>query len=288
MSTLYERLTNEYNKKMSDGCAFCRSNGKIWNNHTVKICAELSKCICGYCKEKGHTPKKCPKLTLKMDKKWPALSDAKFEAKPEAKVENWASRVFKSLSAEEQNRIQSQQQEILKQQQEKDALARERIKSEREEQHRQWKIRNQRRIQRQYGGSFWFFFVQGTKDDSENAKIERENENNQHAFQRYLQDKYRDNWLQASGNTEDDCPILGTWRWEEQRDLIREEIDSKLKYDKEQEEREQMDKEMKAKLSSGQISIQEYNMWMWDREADDDYQYQCLGDRWFQAQGLML
>lgn len=58
-------------------CNVCKAAGKEYNNHFTRskpgpdgviVCPHLLSIECGYCHEKGHTPKYCPKSKAKMER----------------------------------------------------------------------------------------------------------------------------------------------------------------------------------------------------------------------------
>lgn len=285
-----------------NGCAFCRSNRKPWTDHAADTCVVLANVECGYCHQKGHTPKKCPKSALKKQREaewvkrqeynqkkhevnWPTLPDTKgkSETQENNKKATWSSLVVNSLSETERERMEQQHRE----QREKEAEVRRkeaaRKKQEWEERKRQWEERNKRRIVRQYGleadngicpaGSFWYFFTESTSDDSESARILREDKNNQYEFKKYLHEKYWVNWLSCSEGTEDNCPILEQWRWEDEKaEYERQEGENRAAEDYIRQE-EELINTMKSKLESGEITRKEYYDWETQKEIDDEYAY---------------
>jgi hypothetical protein len=266
-----------------NGCAFCRANRKSWTNHTAEICVELANCVCGYCKEKGHTPKRCPKSALKRHRKLYTIHESKAKA-------TWASLVLKSLTTEARNAIE------LKHKENKQKEAEERRKKYEERQ--QKKVLDTIKAERYYvykmrrdygiedsdigqGGDFWFFFVESTKNDSNMAKVLREKEGNQFRFRNYLLEKYWVNWLSQTAYTEDDCPILYRWRNEE---LKREYEQDKLERKRIQEcikTEEDLEAVMAAKLEAGEITQEEFALWKWQKQLDEDSDYQAEADIWW-------
>lgn len=75
-------LKGAYNKGNSAAaikpfCNVCKAAGKEYNNHFTRskpgpdgviVCPHLLSIECGYCHEKGHTPKYCPKSKAKMER----------------------------------------------------------------------------------------------------------------------------------------------------------------------------------------------------------------------------
>lgn len=291
-----------------NGCAFCRSNRKSWTDHTVEVCVVLANVECGYCHEKGHTPKKCPKSALKKkrDEEWAKRQEEKQKKReenwpvlikePKGKLETpkkatWSSLVVNSLSEAERERIEQQHREQREKEAEDRRKEAARKKQEWEERKRQWEERNKRRIVRQYGleadngicpeGSFWYFFTEGTKDDIAEAKTLREDFNNQYEFKKYLKEKYWVNWLYRSEYKEDDCPILDRWRWEEEKaEYEREERENEEveRYCKEQ---EAIREAMEAKLEKGEITQQVYNEWQWEKMMEDSDLLDAESDRYW-------
>lgn len=290
-----------------NGCAFCRANRKPWTTHTVEVCAELAKCVCGYCKETGHTTKRCPKIALKKQRQ------EEYEKKQEEKKQReeqtfptliqpiskpkaapttcWSSIVVKSLTEEEKELMEQQHREKKQkkmEEAEKKAKAhyeeRKRIRKENAIKAEQYYVRKMRG---EYGidecgigqpGDFWYFFVEGRKDDSNMAKVLRENIDNQRRFQDYLCEKYFVNWLSRTEYSDDDCPILDRWRWEEEKmqyEMERIEEERVSAYLKAEDE---LQTAMKEKLEKGEITQAEYNEWKWEKEIEDDYAFQAEGD----------
>lgn len=308
-----------------NGCAFCRSNRKSWTDHTVEVCVELANVECGYCHQKGHTPKKCPKSALKKQREeewaakqaenkkryeerqqkreaiWPALPETKGKSETVQvnKKSDWSSIVVNSLSAEEREQMEKQHHEQRERESEERRKEAERKRQELEERKRQaaekkrqWEIRNQRRLEREYGlsedngicpaGSFWYFFIEGTKDDTANAKFLRENSDNQWEFKKYLKEKYYWlYWLSRSEYTEDNCPILDRWRWEEEQAEYEREERENAEVDRYCKEQEDIRNAMEAKLEKGEITLAEYNDWKWERDMSDDDFLAAESDRYW-------
>ena len=312
-----------------NGCAFCRSNRKSWTGHTVEVCVELATVECGYCHQKGHTPKKCPKSALKKQREaeWALQNKKRYEEKQQKSAANWpslpehpnkylecvrtlheitvpinnkstwSSLVVNSLSTEERERMEQQHLKQREQEAEERKKAAERKRKEWEDKKAGWEVRNQRRIEREYGlkkdngicpaGSFWYFFTERTKDDTDTAKVLREDSNNQLEFKKYLKEKYWVNWLSLTECSEDDCWILNCWRWEEEKaenereDRKREAVEEYFKQE------EDMNNTIKAKVASGEITREEYDDWQLKKDINDDYSYQAEGDTmWYHHQKI--
>jgi hypothetical protein len=220
------------NMSRINGCAFCLSNRKPWTGHTVEVCVELANCVCGYCKEKGHTPKKCPKSALKKqrDEEWAKRQEERKKKEEIKKRESetsgsqkktWSSLFVKSLTTQECEAMEQQHRAIKEQEAEE--------KKKQYEEKKKKMISEKyyvRRMRNEYGikpcdfaeaGDFWFFFVEGLKDDSNIAKVLRERLDSQHRFKCYLKEKYWVNWLSRTIGTEDDCLILERWRREKDK-----------------------------------------------------------------------
>ena len=285
-----------------NGCAFCRANCKHWTDHTVDVCCELKNCVCRYCKETGHTTKRCPKLALKnmrqlekkqqVEQNFPALSASTCKkVLNESHKSSWASLVVKSFTKEEKELMEQQHREKKQKEMEE---AQKKAKADYEERKKIREIKaviaEQRyinRMRREYGidecgigqpGDFWYFYVEDRKDDSNMAKVLRENEHNQYRFKSYLREKYFANWLSRSEYTEDDCRILDRWRWEEEKWQKEQERQRESEVKAYIEAEEKLHADMKEKLEKGEITQSEYNDWKWEKEIEDDYAFQCEGD----------
>jgi len=280
-----------------NGCAFCRAKRNPWTNHTANRCVELANCVCGYCKEKGHTPKKCPKSALKKqrDEEWAKTQEERNKQderkgnteSSETQKKTWSSLVVNSLTTEER--------EVMEQ---KHCADKQR---EAEEKRKQYEERKQRRdvaairaeeyyvrkMRREYGieacnfaqeGDFWFFFVEGRKEDSNMAKVLREDPKNQSCFQDYLQEKYWVNWLTITECTVDDCAILYRWRWEEEKRVYEQEKREKEEFDAYLKAQEDLLASMEKLVEKGKMTQSEYNKWKWEKKIDDDYDCQAEGN----------
>ena len=291
-----------------NGCAFCRANRKPWSNHTADRCVELANCVCGYCKEKGHTPKKCPKSALKKqrEEEWakrkqeqkqreeenfPALIEpqGKSEVAPKS---TWSSLVVKSLTAEERETMEHQHREKKQRETEEKRKQYEERQKKREEAAIRAEQYYVRKMRREYGieecgigepGDFWYFFIEGRKDDSNMAKVLRENEDNQFRFKAYLREKYFVNWLSCSEYTEDDCRILDRWRWEQERWEYEQEEREQAEVDAYIKAEEELREAMREKLEKGEITQSEYDEWKWQKELEDEFGLEREGDMMWHA-----
>jgi len=291
-----------------NGCAFCRANRKPWTNHTSKVCSELANCVCGYCKETGHTTKRCPKIALKKQRQeenekrqqekkkkeeesFPALIQPR--GKPEtAPKTSWSSLVVKSLTKEEKELMEKQYNDKKEKEEEEKRKQYEERKQRREAAAIRAEEYYIRKMRREYGieecgigepGDFWYFFVEGRKDDSNMAKVLREKEDNQWRFKDYLREKYFVNWLGCSEYTEDDCRILDRWRWEQERREYEQEEREQAEVDAYIKAEEELREAMKEKLKKGEITQSEYDEWKWQKELEDDLGLEREGDMMWYA-----
>ncbi len=291
-----------------NGCAFCRANRKPWTNHTADTCVELANCVCSYCKEKGHTPKKCQKLAVKKqrEEEWakrkqeqkkrdeenfPALIEQKCKSEVVPMV-SWSSLVVKSLTEEERQVMEKQYNEKKQKEEEEKRKQYEERKRRREEAAIRAEKQYVEKMRREYGiaeyefaeaGDFWFFFVEGRKDDSNMAKVLRENLDNQWRFKRYLKEKYWINWVFCSEYTEDDCRILWRWRWEEEKREYEQEEREQAEVDAYIKAQEDLVKYMESKVEKGEMTQVEFDKWKWEKEIEDDYAWQAEGDMMWYA-----
>jgi hypothetical protein len=148
----------------------------------------------------------------------------------------------------------------------------------------EWRVMPDRKVVEEtvfHKGSFWYFFVEGKKHDSEIAKSLREDPENQREFEYYsyhcLKKKYGFyEWIYESENTEDDCPYLKKLRNKKMiEDNEREERWEQ--WEKEQEElfekkllEEEKEKEdMWAKLANGEITKEEFLQWHSQKSSEE-------------------
>lgn len=271
-----------------NGCAFCRANRKPWTNHTANSCVDLANCVCGYCKKKGHTPKKCPKSALKKqrDEEW-AKRQEQRKGETETQKKTWSTIVVNSLTAEEREVMEQQHRKNQQRKAEEKRKQYEERKKRREEAAIRAEQSYVRKMRNQYGikacdfaqqGDFWFFFVEGRKEDSNMAKVLRQNPENQLRFKDYLQEKYFVNWLSRSENTEDDCQILEQWRWEQEQWEYEQEKREKAELGVYIKEEEELCKAMKEKLEKGEITQPEYDDWKWQKDFDDELAFEREGE----------
>ncbi len=90
-------------------CAYCKAKGlpeSVFTTHFVKdapgpkgkvICPELLKNECGYCHDLGHTPKHCPKLKARDERRKKAAAKRTILHKPKAQSFALKSSDFPSL-----------------------------------------------------------------------------------------------------------------------------------------------------------------------------------------------
>lgn len=143
-------------------------------------------------------------------------------------------------------------------------------------------------------GDFWYFKVEGTKNDHSIAKEMREDITNKSRFRAYLEEKYFVNWLDASEGTEDDCAYLYELRDEEERrqwDAEDERREQERKWSREWEEdreKEESEREdMISKLTRGEISQKEFHDWEMakqEEEWEEEDAYMMDGWRCYEEQ----
>jgi hypothetical protein len=256
--------------------------------------------VCGYCKEKGHTPKKCPKSALKKqrDEEWvkrreerKGKSETTALSSPEKKT--WSSLVVKSLTTDEREAVEKKHLADKQREAEEKQKEYEERKKRREEAAIRAEQYYVRKMRREYGidacdfaqaGDFWFFFVEGRKEDDSNmAKVLREDPKNQSRFQKYLQEKYWVNWLSRSEFSEDDCRILDRWRWEEEKREYEQEKREEEEVKAYLKAQEDLVASMEAKVERGEMTQAEFNEWKWEKEIEDDYAFQAEGDMIWRA-----
>ena len=256
---------------------------------------------CRYC-HGAHNIQVCPKLAAKKrfqeqqeQEKQVSVAFAELAAKPNS----WASIATKGRSEAVVQKINKEHEEQKKRDEEKtkrDAELRQQRQADEKERREKMYITA---MEKQFGlskyeaigyesidyitaGHFWYFRVEGKKQfDSEIAKQLREDTQNQFIFEKYLQEKYFDNWLSESEHTEDDCNFLYRLRMtEEQRQFDREQAEEE-KTRRFIEENQKERKEMAQKLKSGQITRQEYNDWKYECEMEDDYAMESSSFDWY-------
>lgn len=177
----------------------------------------MSTCIgCYYCKQEGHFIRDCPVLKLKNERKkrfdssFPKLVEVSTN-KPVSTQKNmrgtYASLVVNSLTPEEHEAMENLHQEKM----ERDA-----------ERKRLLEVARESRLEKQFG-SFWYFIVEGTKNDCEKAIAMRKSTYMQNEFKRFIRarfepidgyDFYEDEWVQDTKDSCFDCVFLARWRRE--------------------------------------------------------------------------
>jgi hypothetical protein len=222
-----------------------------------------------------------------------AIAEEKVKQE-EAKANSWASKVKKSVPVEVKAKIEEEDRKLKEAQEERrKALAAKKaeeaaLKKEKKE---KWELI---RMIKTYGlpedfhydprisngpiiakkGDFWYFHTERSNNDTETAKKLREDPENQRRFWQYLSEKYFDDWIEASIDSEDDCLYLGHLRWEKN---VKEEEREEMERKKEEERQIAVKKEkedMKQKLKNGEITRQEYNEWKWEEDMDDMLEFQ--------------
>lgn len=155
------------------------------------------------------------------------------KGKPETNKNTWASLVYRSLPEEHRKEIDQKHSDEVQRQTE------ERLK-EKEKRVKQYEENYVRRMERKYGlrdtssgygrGDFWFFFVEGTKDNSTIAQKMREDTRNQSRFKQYIAAKYdnyyNDVWIFDTEGSKDDCLFLKRWREEHAQKMYGDKIEA--------------------------------------------------------------
>jgi hypothetical protein len=235
--------------------------------------------------------------------RWEANEKVRKEEKAKqeaAKANSWAAKATKNIPSDVATKI-AEENRILAEQSEKKRAA-EAVKRAEEEKVRKqvakerWERNYVRRMSDQYGlkeefvvpskhywqpeirlpkGDFWYFKVEGTKNEHEIAKNLRDGANCKN-FCAYLQEKYFVNWLDACEGTEDDCAYLYKLRDEEERrqwESEDERREQERKWSREwEEDREKEEKErdeMTAKLARGEISTKEFHQWEMEKQEEE-------------------
>jgi len=146
-----------------------------------------------------------------------------MQATNKTEQNTWASIVYKSLPEDRRQEIDQKHREQVQIQTE------ERLK-EKEKRVKQYEEDYVRRMEKKYGlrdtslgyrrGDFWFFKVEGKKDDSTIARKMRGDTKNQSRFKQYITGKYdnyySDSWIFNTSDSSDDCLFLKRWRDEQE------------------------------------------------------------------------
>lgn len=211
-------------------CSFCNEEGhSLHNEEGETTCPTLLTHLCTYCKKTGHTNKRCPtakanhlkrqaelqctycKKPGHRNRDCPAGKQALKEKKErderqkEHKITQIANRtyaglVMSSITSEEEQKIDKEEQEMHK-------MLRERREAQQKAKREQWEANYPGRMEA-YHGSFWMFFVYGTKYDYENITKPLRNAKAQADFLKYLEEKYPGDWKSSVVNTRDFCPFV--------------------------------------------------------------------------------
>jgi hypothetical protein len=287
-------------------------NHQLKNKQGQIVCQELLQYECPWCHVKGHTSKHCTmtyeEVYVKREQvreterraRWEENQRVKTEEKvrqDEIKANSWAAKITKKVSqaaiakmAEDEKIFKAEKAAKLAKIAEEKKIAAEK-RRERYEKFYEPNMREKYGVREQLVvpsvsyqhdsicisiGDFWEFYVEGLRDDSELAKIRRENIENQSKFHAYLKEKYWTNWIFETQTTEDDCIYLRQLRKREilireQDEYEREERERKewLQINKEIEEREKEQDEMERKRQSGEITEKEFSEWHWARKEEE-------------------
>lgn len=287
-------------------CAFCRSRGLTYVDHSVGMCSVLAKHQCSYCKKRGHTYARCP------------MKAAAVEPRP---ISNgWASMVAKNIPPKVAAKIA-----------EEDRIAKEKGAKKREEMRRietaarsarqleakaRWERWYVRQMKTKYGlpedfvvlsgypdstvfekGEFWYFHTENTPDDHQIAQTLRQQ--NTEKFHAYLKGKYW-RWLYDSQNPFgndggycDDCFHLEQLRRKEAEAELEAEYADYERYrewDRKWEEeylaKKEEELDMEEKRIKGEITEDAFQEWRTQKMEDqmDDYDdYAMEGIREYRA-----
>ncbi len=176
---------------------------------------------------------------------------------------SWATKLFTSLTAQEQNNINTTHQHKLdierQKQHTKDLEKRERI-------YKQW----QHTFYKRYG-VYWIFYVEDTCYDFPLPKERRLDPFNRTTFQNHLELTFGPQWLWNTEGTQYDCAYIRQKRaeYEDEEDRVEKLLDAK---DFAQEKRtEDIKNQMKAKVWLKEITQAQYDDWYFDYCTDKDY-----------------
>lgn len=287
-------------------CAFCCSRRLPCTDHSAEECSVLSTHQCTYCKEFGHTNSRCPKS---LNKKQRAQEEAKF------KSNCWASVASKHISPEDAAKIAAENRIIKEESEARRRRQEEKERARRQEAKKQWELNYPNRMKMRYGlkrpftvpvgvvysvysslphidlyfpyGEFWYFYVEGTRDDHPIAKTLREDMPNRRHFHVYLMEELWENWLQDSEDTDLDCQYLTDLRHqkrlaEENACYDRMEEDRKLDLEFKEESRQRVTQliAMYKAVANRRISWKAFERWeseTLEDEMDGADSYHCEG-----------
>lgn len=218
-------------------CLFCKEEGHSRINENGDVtCPALLSHLCTYCKKTGHTNKHCPVAQAKSLAKQTKLkctyckqsghrnSDClagkqankdkkkREEHQKDHKIKQIAERtyaglVMSSITPDEEQQIEREQHEMHQ-------MLRKRREEQQKVKKEEWETNYPGRMEAYYGqydshrGSFWMFFVYGTKYDYKSITEPLRDAKSQANFLKYLETKYSDNWMTAVVSTKDFCPFV--------------------------------------------------------------------------------
>lgn len=311
------------NPKMITECLFCRARQLPAQGHTIKFCQVLKEHKCERCGEKGHGPSRCTisdeehfaRVSREKEERrrqqWEERQRARAEViskkeqeKAVFKANCWASKVAAKISsaaaaklAEDDKKIQAENAVMAAKKTEKKAAE---AKARKEEYERNYEpnMRRKHGIKTNFvipavywyqteetiqAGEFWYYRVEGTRDESEYAKKLRSEPENIRKYHAYLAEKYYTNWMYKAEGTADDSCYLSRFRHQEEERREREEWEEEerqsaalKKLYAELDEKQKEAEEMEEKFKKGEITKRVYDKWCWERqdeewELDDEY-----------------
>jgi len=274
------------------GCAFCRSRKlPSWSTHHADQCVVLAKHPCTYCKGIGHTNSRCPISMLNKQKQERKMQEDAEKSK--LKATGWAAIAAKNITEQDSKKIEEANRKV-KEEAEARAIRfaeKERIRREESRAARELKfpriyamVKTPLTIPATHSrpamyipkGEFWYFRIEGTRDDNEHARALRDK--NRDWFLAYLKEKYWDEWMREH---EDDCVFLCDLREKEEDQYYNQplEIESQweIEYKHRREQERQEKAKMKSRLKRGLITQDDYDLWKMEKqeeEMEDDYAYE--------------
>jgi len=230
-----KQVSNSYQiiKMNTIECAFCRSR-QLASNHNIKTCTILLNHECERCGQKGHSPSRCT-ISYKdfcerreqvRKQRWAENQRVKAgeQAKQAAqKTISWVSVVGAKMApiviaklAEDEERLRQENAakaaaKLAKKQAEKERRDRECVPK------MEWRYGLETSFYRvpqvlstiiAKKGDFWYFHVEGLRDDSKIAEAMRSDPENKERFKEYILEKFGRSWMDTATESPDCCIYL--------------------------------------------------------------------------------
>jgi len=202
-------------------CAFCRSR-QLASNHNIKTCQVLLNHKCERCGQKGHSPTRCTISYKDFCESREQVRKQRWEenqrVKTAEKANSWAAVVGAKMAPIVLAKLAADEEKVRQENAAKAAAKLAKKQAEKEQRDREYVPKMEWR----YGleanfyrdpqvlstiiakkGDFWYFHVEGLRDDNKIAQAMRSDSENKVRFKQYILEKFGRSWMDTATESSD-------------------------------------------------------------------------------------